>query len=224
MKEDADYVYICDNNTIYGTKYKEYPNTLGKPLVADMSSSFLSQPIDVSKFGVIFAGVQKNVGPSGLVILIIREDLIRDDLEFTVPTLLKWKTQVDADSMYNTPNTFSIYMCSKVFKWLKSIGGLEEMEKRNKEKAKILYDYLDNSKYISTVEKSSRSIMNVPFKTKSPTLDELFIKEAKKYNIVSIKGHRKVGGMRASIYNAMPISGVEALVDFMKKFEKEYLL
>ena len=224
IREDADYVYICDNNTIYGTKYKEYPDTLGKPLVADMSSSFLSQPIDVSKFGVIFAGAQKNVGPSGLVILIIREDLIRDDLAFTVPTLLKWKTQVDADSMYNTPNTFSIYMCSKVFKWLKSIGGLEEIEKRNKEKAKILYDYLDNSKYISTVEKSSRSLMNVPFKTKSPTLDELFIKEAKDNNIVSIKGHRKVGGMRASIYNAMPISGVEALVDFMKKFEKEHLL
>ena len=223
IREDADYVYICENNTIFGTKFWTLPNTKGKPLVADQSSCFLSEPCDVSKYGVIYAGVQKNVGPAGLVILIIREDLIRDDLDILTPTMLKWKTQVDANSLYNTPNTFSIYVCGKVFKWIKSIGGLKELKRRNEEKAALLYDYLDNSKYIATARKDSRSIMNVTFRTGSEELDAKFVEEAKKYNIVSIKGHRAVGGMRASIYNAMPIEGVKALVEFMKKFEKENL-
>lgn len=224
IREDADYVYICENNTIFGTKFKELPNTKGKPLVADQSSCFLSEPIDVSKYGVIYAGVQKNVGPAGLVVAIIREDLIRDDLEILTPTMLKWKTQVDNNSLYNTPNTFSIYVCGKVFKWIKKMGGLEAMKKRNEEKANILYDYLDTSKYICAARKDSRSIMNVTFRTGSEELDALFVEEAKKYDIVSIKGHRAVGGMRASIYNAMPKEGVVALVEFMKKFEKEHLL
>ena len=223
IRDDADYVYICENNTIFGTKFWTLPNTKGKPLVADQSSCFLSEPCDVSKYGVIYAGVQKNVGPAGLVILIIREDLIRNDLDILTPTMLKWKTQVDANSLYNTPNTFSIYVCGKVFKWIKSIGGLKELKKRNEEKAAILYDYLDKSKYIATARKDSRSIMNVTFRTGSEELDAKFVEEAKKYNIVSIKGHRAVGGMRASIYNAMPIEGVKALVEFMKKFEKENL-
>ena len=223
IREDADYVYICENNTIFGTKFWTLPNTKGKPLVADQSSCFLSEPCDVSKYGVIYAGVQKNVGPAGLVILIIREDLIRDDLDILTPTMLKWKTQVDANSLYNTPNTFSIYVCGKVFKWIKSIGGLKELKRRNEEKAALLYDYLDNSKYIATAGKDSRSIMNVTFRTGSEELDARFVEEAKKYNIVSIKGHRAVGGMRASIYNAMPIEGVKALVEFMKKFEEENL-
>ncbi len=223
IREDADYVYICENNTIFGTKFWTLPNTKGKPLVADQSSCFLSEPCDVSKYGVIYAGVQKNVGPAGLVILIIREDLIREDLDILTPTMLKWKTQVDANSLYNTPNTFSIYVCGKVFKWIKSIGGLKELKRRNEEKAALLYDYLDNSKYIATARKDSRSIMNVTFRTGNEELDAKFVEEAKKYNIVSIKGHRAVGGMRASIYNAMPIEGVKALVEFMKKFEKENL-
>lgn len=223
IREDADYVYICENNTIYGTKFWTLPNTKGKPLVSDQSSCFLSEPIDVSKYGVIYAGVQKNVGPAGLVILIIREDLIRDELDIVTPTMLKWKTQVDANSLYNTPNAFAIYVCGKVFKWIKKIGGLEEMKKRNQAKAKILYDYLDQSKYIATASKESRSMMNVTFRTGSEELDKKFVEEAKDYNIVSIKGHRAVGGMRASIYNAMPIEGVKALVEFMKKFEVENL-
>ncbi len=223
VRDDADYVYICENNTIYGTKFHELPNTKGKPLVSDQSSCFLSEPIDVSKYGVIYAGVQKNVGPAGLVILIIREDLIRDDLEFVTPTMLKWKTQVDANSLYNTPNCYSIYICGKVFKWIKKMGGLDAMKKHNEEKAAILYDYLETSKMFKCVTRSdSRSMMNVAFRTNSEELDALFVEEAKKNNIVSIKGHRSVGGMRASIYNAMPKAGVEALVAFMEKFEKEH--
>ena len=222
VRDDADYVYICENNTIYGTKFHELPNTKGKPLVSDQSSCFLSEPIDVSKYGVIYAGVQKNVGPAGLVVMIIREDLITDDLAFTVPTMLKWKTQVDNNSLYNTPNCFSIYVCGKVFKWIKNNGGLKAMQEKNIKKANVLYDYLDSQDfYDAPVKKDSRSIMNVPFKTKSKELDELFIAQAKENNIVNIKGHRSVGGMRASIYNAMPIEGVEALVEFMKKFAKE---
>ena len=222
IRDDADYVYICENNTIYGTKFHTLPNTKGKPLVADQSSCFLSEPIDVSKYGVIYAGVQKNVGPAGLVILIIREDLIRDDLLFPTPTMLKWKTQVDAASLYNTPNCWSIYICGKVFKWLKANGGLEAMKKKNEEKASILYDYLDRTTfYKCAAEKDSRSMMNVTFRTGNEELDAKFVEEAKKAGIVSIKGHRKVGGMRASIYNAMPKEGVVALVNFMKKFEKE---
>lgn len=223
VRDDADYVYICENNTIYGTKFKELPNTKGKPLVSDQSSCFLSEPIDVSKYGVIYAGVQKNVGPAGLVILIIREDLISDDLAFVTPTMLKWKTQVDNNSLYNTPNSYSIYICSKVFKWIKNMGGLEAMKKKNEEKAKILYDYLEGSKLFQcVVDKDSRSMMNVCFRTGNEELDALFVEEAKKANIVSIKGHRSVGGMRASIYNAMPKEGVIALVEFMKKFEGEH--
>lgn len=223
VRDDADYVYICENNTIYGTKFPKLPNTKGKPLVSDQSSCFLSEPIDVSKYGVIYAGVQKNVGPAGLVVMIIREDLIYDNFEFVLPTMLKWKTQVDNNSLYNTPNCYSIYICGKVFKWIKENGGLEAMKKRNEEKAKILYDYLDSTDfYIAHARKDSRSIMNVTFKTKSPELDAKFVEEAKEYNIVSIKGHRSVGGMRASIYNAMPKEGVETLVKFMKEFEQKY--
>lgn len=224
VREDADYVYICENNTIYGTKFHTLPDTKGKPLVADQSSCFLSEPVDIKKYGVIYAGVQKNVGPAGLVILIIREDLITDELAFTVPTMLKWKTQVDNNSLYNTPNCYSIYICGKVFQWIKRMGGLEAMKKKNEAKAKLLYDYLDTSKlFICETEKNSRSIMNITFKTGSEELDALFIEEAKKHNIVSIKGHRSVGGMRASIYNAMPEEGVLSLVEFMKEFEKEHL-
>jgi len=222
IQEDDDYVYICENNTIFGTKFKTLPNTKGKPLVSDQSSCFLSEPVDVTKYGVIYAGVQKNVGPAGLAIVIIREDLVRDELEFPTPTMLKWKTQVDANSLYNTPNSWAIYICGKVFKWIKKQGGLEAMKKKNEAKAKILYDYLEKSKlFINDVEKDSRSIMNVVFRTGNEELDAKFVAEAKNHNIVTIKGHRLVGGMRASIYNAMPIEGVQALVDFMEKFEKE---
>lgn len=222
VRDDADYVYICENNTIYGTKFHALPNTKGKPLVSDQSSCFLSEPVDVSKYGVIYAGVQKNVGPAGLVIMIIREDLISDEFAFPVPTMLKWKTQVDNNSLYNTPNSYSIYICGKVFKWIKKNGGLEAMKQRNIEKANVLYDYLDSQNfYIAPAQKDSRSIMNVTFKTKDPSLDEKFVAEAKENNIVNIKGHRSVGGMRASIYNAMPKAGVVALVEFMKKFAKE---
>ena len=222
IQEDDDYVYICENNTIFGTKFKTLPNTKGKPLVSDQSSCFLSEPVDVTKYGVIYAGVQKNVGPAGLAIVIIREDLVRDELEFPTPTMLKWKTQVDANSLYNTPNSWAIYICGKVFKWIKKQGGLEAMKKKNEAKAKILYDYLEKSKlFINDVEKDSRSIMNVVFRTGNEELDAKFVAEAKDHNIVTIKGHRLVGGMRASIYNAMPIEGVQALVDFMEKFEKE---
>ena len=222
VRDDADYVYICENNTIYGTKFHKLPNTKGKILVSDQSSCFLSEPVDVTKYGVIYAGVQKNVGPAGLVIMIIREDLITDDLAFTVPTMLKWKTQVDNNSLYNTPNCYSIYICGKVFKWIKNNGGLEAMKQRNIEKANVLYDYLDSQDfYIAPASKDSRSIMNVTFKTKDQALDEKFVALAKENNIVNIKGHRSVGGMRASIYNAMPKAGVEALVEFMKKFAEE---
>ena len=233
VRENTDYVYICENNTIYGTKFKELPNTKGKDLVADQSSCFLSEPVDVSKYGLIFAGVQKNVGPAGMVIVIIREDLIREDVMDFTPTMLKYKTHADAESLYNTPNCWCIYVCGLVFKYLLSIGGLSEMKKRNEEKAKILYDYLDSSKlFLGTVEKNSRSIMNVPFivnpsvitdPVKKEELEAKFVKEAKVAGLENLKGHRSVGGMRASIYNAMPKEGVIALVNFMKKFESENL-
>ena len=222
IPEDADYVYICENNTIYGTKFKTLPNTKGHILVSDVSSCFLSEPVDVTKYGVIYGGVQKNVGPAGLVIAIIREDLITDDVPAYTPTMLKWKTQADNGSLYNTPNCWSIYMCGLVFKWLKEQGGLEEMKKRNEAKAKVLYDYLDQSKmFKGTVRPEDRSLMNVPFVTDSEELNAKFIKEATAAGFVSLKGHRTVGGMRASIYNAMPIEGVQKLVEFMAKFEKE---
>ena len=226
IDEDDDYVYICENNTIFGTKFHTLPNTKGKPLVSDQSSCFLSEPVDVTKYGVIYAGVQKNVGPAGLAIVIIREDLIKEDadLQFKTPTMLKWKTQIDAKSLYNTPNSWAIYICGKVFKWIKAQGGLEAMKKKNEAKAKILYDYLETSKlFINDVRKEDRSIMNVVFRTGNEELDAKFVAEAKNHNIVTIKGHRLVGGMRASIYNAMPVEGVQALVDFMREFEKENL-
>ena len=224
INEDADYVYICENNTIYGTKYKTLPNTKGKDLVADVSSCFLSEPVDVSKYAIIYGGVQKNIGPAGMVIAIVREDLITDDVLPGTPTMMKYKTHADANSLYNTPNCYCIYICGKVFKWLKKQGGLEAMKEKNEKKAKILYDFLDESKlFHGTVEKDSRSLMNVPFVTGNADLDAKFVTEAKEAGLENLKGHRSVGGMRASIYNAMPIEGVEALVDFMRKFEKENL-
>ena len=224
VSPDADYVYICENNTIYGTKFKTLPNTKGKTLVADVSSCFLSEPVDVTKYGIIYGGVQKNIGPAGMVITIIREDLITDDVLEGTPTMLKFKTHADAASLYNTPNCYCIYMCGKVFKWLKKMGGLEVMKERNEKKAKLLYDYLDSSKlFKGTVETDSRSLMNVPFVTGDKDLDAKFVKEAKAAGLENLKGHRTVGGMRASIYNAMPYEGVEALVAFMKKFEEENL-
>ena len=222
ISEDADYVYICENNTIYGTKFKTLPNTKGKPLVADVSSCFLSEPVDVTKYGVIYGGVQKNIGPAGVVIVIIREDLITEDVLPGTPTMLRYKIHADANSLYNTPPAYGIYICGKVFKWLKKMGGLEAMKERNEKKAKILYDYLDERKlFKGTVRKEDRSLMNVPFITGNEELDAKFVKEAKEAGFENLKGHRTVGGMRASIYNAMPIEGVEKLVEFMKKFEAE---
>ena len=224
ISEDADYVYICENNTIYGTKFKTLPNTKGKPLVADVSSCFLSEPVDVTKYGVIYGGVQKNIGPAGVVIVIIREDLITEDVLPGTPTMLRYKIHADADSLYNTPPAYGIYICGKVFKWLKKMGGLEAMKERNEKKAKILYDYLDESKlFKGTVRKEDRSLMNVPFITGNEELDAKFVKEAKEAGFENLKGHRTVGGMRASIYNAMPYEGVVKLVEFMKKFEAENL-
>ena len=222
ISEDADYVYICENNTIYGTKYKTLPNTKGKILVSDVSSCFLSEPMDVSKYGIVYGGVQKNIGPAGMVISIVRDDLITDDVLEGTPTMMKFKTHADAGSMYNTPNCYCIYICGKVFKWLKKMGGLQAMKERNERKAKILYDYLDQSNlFRGTVEPASRSLMNVPFVTGSKEMDAKFVEEAKEAGLENLKGHRTVGGMRASIYNAMPVEGVEALVAFMKKFEEE---
>ena len=219
---DMDYVYICENNTIYGTKYKTLPNTKGVDLVSDVSSCFLSEPVDVSKYGIIYGGVQKNVGPAGMVIDIIREDLITDDVLPGTPTMLKFKTQADNDSLYNTPPCYTIYICGKVFKWLKANGGLEAMKARNEEKAAILYNFLDNSDlFKGTVVKEDRSLMNVPFVTGNEELDAKFVAEAKAAGLENLKGHRTVGGMRASIYNAMPKAGVEKLVDFMEDFEKK---
>ena len=217
IPEDADYVYICENNTIYGTKFKTLPNTKGKTLVADVSSCFLSEPVDVTKYGLIYGGVQKNIGPAGVVIVINREDTLPG-----TPTMLKYKIHADNGSLYNTPPAYGIYICGKVFKWLKKMGGLEAMKKRNEEKAKILYDFLDQSKlFKGTVRKEDRSLMNVPFVTGNEELDAKFVKEAKEAGFENLKGHRTVGGMRASIYNAMPIEGVQKLVEFMKKFEEE---
>lgn len=222
VSEDADYVYICENNTIYGTKFKELPNTKGKTLVSDVSSCFLSEPVDVSKYGIIYGGVQKNIGPAGVVIVIIREDLITEDVLPQTPTMLQYKIHADNDSLYNTPPAYGIYICGKVFKWLKKQGGLTAMKKYNEEKAAILYDFLDSSKlFKGTVRKEDRSLMNVPFITGDPDLDAKFVKEAKEAGLENLKGHRSVGGMRASIYNAMPREGVVKLVEFMKKFEAE---
>ena len=222
ISEDADYVYICQNNTIYGTKYKELPNTKGKILVSDVSSMFLSEPLDITKYGIMYGGVQKNVGPAGVTIVVIREDLITEEVLPETPTMLKYKTHADNDSLYNTPPAYNIYVCGLVFKWLKKLGGLTEMKKINEEKAKILYDYLDASKlFKGTVDKEYRSLMNVPFVTESDEINKKFISEAEAEGFVNLKGHRSVGGMRASIYNAMPVEGVKKLVEFMDKFEKE---
>ena len=221
ISEDADYVYICENNTIYGTKFAQLPNTKGKTLVADVSSCFLSEPVDVSKYGIIYGGAQKNIGPAGVVIVIIREDLISEDVLPGTPTMLQYKTHADNGSMYNTPPAYGIYICGKVFKWLKKQGGLEAMKEYNEQKAKILYDFLDQSKlFRGTVEKKDRSLMNVPFVTGDKELDARFVKEAEAAGFMNLKGHRSVGGMRASIYNAMPIEGVRKLVAFMAEFEK----
>lgn len=223
ISEKADYVYICQNNTIYGTRYSRLPDTKGKVLVADVSSMFVSEPIDVEKYGVIYAGIQKNAGPSGLVVVIVREDLLTDEVLPETPTMLKWKVQADNDSMYNTPNTWGIYVCGKVFKWIKDMGGLEAMKQMNEKKASLLYDYLDNSSlFKGTVRKDSRSLMNVPFITGNADIDREFIAACADAGIKNIKGHRSVGGMRASIYNAVTYEAVQALVDTMEKFEREH--
>ncbi|NMM64110.1 3-phosphoserine/phosphohydroxythreonine transaminase [Clostridium sp. P21] len=222
ISDDADYVYICHNETVHGLKYNDIPETGDKILVADMSSDILSEPVDVTKYGLIFAGVQKNIGPAGVVVVIIREDLLTDDVLPGTPTMLRYKIHADNKSLYNTPPAYGIYICGKVFKLVQKLGGLEAMKKRNEEKATILYDYLDSSDmFKGTVEKKDRSLMNVPFVTASAELDAKFVKEAKAAGFDNLKGHRTVGGMRASIYNAMPMEGVKALVEFMKKFESE---
>lgn len=222
VTDDMDYVYICENNTIYGTKFQTLPDIKGRNLISDMSSCFLSEPIDVTKYAMIFAGAQKNVGPAGVTICIIRDDLITDDVLPYTPTMLKYKIHADNGSMYNTPPAYGIYICGKVFKWLLKTGGLEARAKINRDKAQILYDYLDNNTmFKGTVEKNSRSWMNVPFIIGDAALEAKFIKEAKAAGFENLKGHRTVGGMRASIYNAMPADGVRALVEFMKKFEAE---
>ena len=222
IAENSDYVYICENNTIYGTKFHQLPNTKGKPLVSDVSSCFLSEPVKVADYGMLYGGAQKNVGPAGVVIAIIREDLIREDVLPGTPTMLRYKTHADAGSMYNTPPTYGIYICGKVFKWLLQMGGLQEMQRRNVEKADILYGYLDSSKvFHNQVVKKDRSIMNATFVTGDPELDARFVAEAAQAGFVNLKGHRSVGGMRASIYNAMPMEGVKKLVGFMESFEKK---
>ena len=221
ISEKADYVYICENNTIYGTKYWQLPNTKGKDLVADISSCFLSEPVDVTKYGMLYGGAQKNVGPAGVVIAIIREDLITEDVLPGTPTMLRYKTHADHGSMYNTPPAYGIYICGKVFKWLLRNGGLTEMKAYNEKKAAILYDYLDSSRlFHGTVVKKDRSLMNVPFVTGDADMDAKFVKAATEAGFVNLKGHRTVGGMRASIYNAMPMEGVEKLVAFMEHYEK----
>ena len=222
ISEQADYVYICENNTIYGTKFHRLPNTKGKDLVSDVSSCFLSEPVDVRKYGMLYGGVQKNIGPAGVVIAVIREDLIREDVHPLTPTMLRYKTHADNGSMYNTPPAYGIYICGKVFKWLREQGGLEAMQLRNQRKAAILYDYLDGSSlFRGTVRKQDRSLMNVPFVTGDAAMDARFVREAEAAGFVNLKGHRTVGGMRASIYNAMPEEGVSRLVEFMADFENK---
>jgi len=223
IDDNADYVYICENNTIYGTKFHTLPNTKGKTLVSDVSSCFLSEPMDVTKYGLIYGGAQKNVGPAGVVIVVIRDDLVYDDVLPCTPTIMKYKTEVDANSLYNTPPCYGIYMCGLVFKWLKKMGGMDAMKDHNEKKAKILYDYLDSSRlFKGTVRKEDRSMMNAPFITGNKDLDAEFIAAATAAGFVNLKGHRSVGGMRASMYNAMPIEGVQKLVDFMKEFEAKH--
>ena len=222
IPENADYVYICENETIHGSTYSTLPNTKGHVLVSDQSSMFLSRPCNVSDYGLIYAGIQKNVGPAGMVVVIIREDLIRNDLE-NLPSYLQYSIHADNDSMYNTPNCWAIYCCGKVFKYLKKMGGLTAMDERNREKAAVLYDFLDASAMFNgTVEKKDRSLMNVPFVTASAELDAEVVSATKKAGFDNLKGHRSVGGLRASIYNSMPKEGVEALVKFLKDFEQNH--
>ena len=223
IRDNADYVYICENETIHGTTFQQLPNTKGKILVSDQSSMFLSKPCNVSDYGVIYGGVQKNIGPAGMAIVIIREDLIRDDIDPKVPVYLRYDTHADADSMYNTPNCWAIYVCGKVFKYLLKLGGLEAINAYNADKAKILYDYLDESALFNgTVEKEFRSLMNVPFVTGSKEMDAEVVAYTKAAGFDNLKGHKSVGGLRASIYNAMPREGVVALVECLKKFEAEH--
>ncbi len=218
---EADYFHICYNNTIYGTRFNELPDTGDVPLIADMSSCILSEPVDVSKFGLIYAGAQKNMGPAGLTVVIIREDLIGNAMDIT-PTMFNYKIHADNGSMYNTPPTYGIYILGLVLDWIIEKGGLTEMAKLNRRKAELLYNYLDSSKlFKATVSGKDRSLMNIPFVTGSDELDAKFVSEAKKEGLINLKGHRTVGGMRASIYNAMPCEGVEKLVEFMRKFEAE---
>ena len=223
IPEDTDYVYICENETIHGVTWNKLPNTKGHVLVSDQSSMFLSKPCNVSDYGMIYAGVQKNVGPAGMVVVIIREDLIREDIDPKMPVYMSYKTHADNGSMYNTPNCWAIYCCGKVFKYLKSIGGLEEMHKRNIAKAKVIYDFLDQSKmFKGTVEPEFRSLMNIPFVTGDKDLDAAVVAASKEAGFDNLKGHKSVGGLRASVYNAMPIEGAQALVDFLTKFEAEH--
>jgi phosphoserine aminotransferase len=223
IPDDADYVYICENNTIYGTEYFELPNTKGHELVADVSSCFLSRPIDVNRYGLFYGGVQKNVGPAGVTIVVVRNDLVRDDLPDYVPKMLRYQTQVEKNSLFNTPPAFGIYVCGLVFKWIKAQGGLAAMDQINREKAKIFYDALDESKlFQGTVRREDRSLMNAPFVTGDPDLDAAFVKEAEAEGLVSLKGPRSVGGMRASMYNAMPVEGIQKLVSFMQEFEAKH--
>ena len=222
IDDDADYVYICENETIHGTTYPVLPNTKGKILVSDQSSMFLSKPCNVSDYGLIYGGVQKNVGPAGLAIVIIREDLIREDIDPKIPVYLRFDTHANNGSMYNTPNCWAIYVCGKVFKYLLKTGGLEAMAKRNEEKAKVMYDFLDSSKmFTGTVVKKDRSLMNIPFVTGDKEKDAAVVAATKAAGFDNLKGHKSVGGLRASIYNAMPKEGVEALVEFLKKYEAE---
>ena len=224
IPDDLDYVYICQNETVHGTTIRKLPDTKGKILVSDISSMFLSEPLDVNNYGLLFGGVQKNVGPAGVVIVIIREDLIRDDVLPFTPTMMKYKTHADNKSLFNTPPCYGIYICGLVFKWLLKLGGVEAIHKINQAKAKILYDYLDSSKlFKGTVRAQDRSLMNVPFVTGSKELDAVFVNAAAQAGLKNIKGHRSVGGMRASLYNAMPIDGVNKLVEFMADFEKEHV-
>lgn len=222
FREGIDYVHICENNTIYGTKFWTLPETGDVPLVADMSSCILSEPVDVSKYGLIYAGAQKNIGPAGVTLVIIRKDLIRDEVMSYTPTMLKYSSHAKNNSMYNTPPCYAIYICGKVFKWLKKQGGLGAMQDVNQRKAKLLYDVLDESRlFAGTAQKDSRSMMNVTFVTGDEQLDAAFVAGAKKEGLVNVKGHRSVGGMRASIYNAMSLEGVEKLAAYMRAFEKE---
>ena len=220
ISDDLDYVHICENNTIYGTRFIKLPNVCGKDIVSDMSSCILSEPIDVSKYGLIFAGAQKNMGPAGATIVIIREDLIRDDVMFGTPSVMKYKNQLDNNSRFNTPPCYSIYICGKVFKWLKRIGGLSAMKEMNKKKAELIYSYLDESKlFHGTVDREFRSMANATFTTGDNDLDMAFVEDSKKAGFVGLKGHRFVGGLRASLYNAIPFENVKALVEFMKQYE-----